>query len=236
LGKMKKAMQQSIAISGGSRGIGRAVAEKFAAHGFTIAVAARGSEELVQLQAYWRLHFPQSRLLVWAADLSTEAGVATFADGIGEALGSSGLLLHNVGSFAVGGIDEAGDPLAALLALNVLAADRLTRRLLPGMRQAGSGHIMTIGSVAVLDMPVGVENYTISKYALQAWHHTLERQLAGTPIRTTLLQPGATYTSSWEGEEVDPAHLLSPRQVAEAVWQAWQAGGSLRELVLRPTL
>ncbi len=212
------------------------MAEKFAAHGFTIAVAARGSEELVQLQAYWRLHFPQSRLLVWAADLSTEAGVATFADGIGEALGSPGLLLHNVGSFAVGGIDEAGDPLAALLALNVLAADRLTRRLLPGMRQAGSGHIMTIGSVAVLDMPVGVENYTISKYALQAWHHTLERQLAGTPIRTTLLQPGATYTSSWEGEEVDPAHLLSPRQVAEAVWQAWQAGGSLRELVLRPTL
>ncbi len=212
------------------------MAEKFAANGFTVAIAARNSEELAQLQAYWRLHFPQSRLLVWAADLSTEAGVATFAEGIGEALGSPGLLLHNVGSFAVGGIEEAGDPLAALLALNVLAADRLTRRLLPGMRQAGSGHIMTIGSVAVLDMPAGVENYTISKYALQAWHHCLERQLSGTPIRTTLLQPGATYTSSWEGEEVDAVQLLSPRQLAEAVWQAWQAGGSLRELILRPTL
>ena len=229
-------MQQSIAISGGSRGIGRAVAEKFASHGFTTAVAARNMDELAQLQAYWRLHFPQSQLLVWPADLSTAAGVNVFAEGIRTALGSPGILLHNVGSFAVGGIDEGGDPLAALLAINVLAADRLTRQLLPAMQQAGGGHIMTIGSVAVLDNPVGVENYSISKHALQAWHQSLERQLSGTPIRTTLLQPGATYTSSWEGEEVDPAQLLRPQQLAEAVWQAWEAGGSLRELVLRPTL
>lgn len=229
-------MQQSIAISGGSRGIGRAVAEKFAGQGFTTAIAARDAAELAQLQVHWRLHFPQSQLLVWPADLSTAAGVNIFAEGVRTALGSPGLLLHNVGSFAVGGIAEGGDPLAALLAINVLAADRLTRQLLPAMRQAGGGHIMTIGSVAVLDNPVGVENYTISKYALQAWHQSLERQLSGTPIRTTLLHPGATYTSSWEGEEIDAAQLLRPQQVAEAVWQAWEAGGSLRELVLRPTL
>lgn len=231
---MEQQLKACAVITGGSRGIGRATAEKLAANGFDIAVSARSSHELEAMQTYWAAHFPDSFLWAGQHDLAEEAGANAFAAEVLQRWAAPALLIHNVAQFAAGGIEAPAQQLMHFLSINVLAADRLTRQLLPAMQAQGSGHIVTIGSVAVFDFPAGVHNYTISKYALQGWHRCLEQQLADSNIHTTIVHPGATYTSSWEGSGVDPATLLSAHDVAEAVWQAWLLKGALREMQLRP--
>jgi|APTNR8051073442_1049403.scaffolds.fasta_scaffold01809_11 short-subunit dehydrogenase len=231
---MEKPPHPCIAITGGARGIGLAIAKKFAAEGFDAAVAARSAADLDAMQQYWRLHFPGQALHTLPADLAQPDGVAQFARLLQQDDCIPSVLVHNVGAFAPGGLDAPPDQLEQFLAINLLAADRLTRHVLPLMRAAGCGHIITIGSVAVYDFPPGVDNYTISKYALAGWHRGLEQQLAHSPLLTTIIHPGATYTSSWEGSGVDPATLLSADAVAEAAWQAWQSRGAIREMQLRP--
>jgi NAD(P)-dependent dehydrogenase (short-subunit alcohol dehydrogenase family) len=231
---MEKPQHPCIAITGGARGIGLAIAKTFAARGFSVAAAARSAADLDAMQQHWRSHFPGQALYTLPTDLAEAEGVAQFARLLQQPPCIPLVLAHNVGAFAPGGLEAPPDQLERFLAINLLAADRLTRHILPLMQAAGQGHIITIGSVAVYDFPPGVDNYSISKYALAGWHRGLEQQLAHSPLHATIIHPGATYTRSWEGSGVDPATLLPAEAVAEAAWQAWQSRGAIREMQLRP--
>ena len=225
-----------IVITGASRGIGRACAEKFAAHGYDILAIARGKEGLAAMGDHWEEHFPDSRLETFSADLCTENGCRATQLFIQARPLEVTALVHNVGSYQAGNLLDKEDPLEQLLHINVLAAHRLSRGIIPGMITRQQGHVITIGSVAASDFGSHMLAYSVSKYALHGWQLALEKELKGSGVRTTLVVPGATLTSAWVGEDYDAKRILAPEQVAEAAWYAFSAPAEteIRRVELRP--
>lgn len=225
-----------IVITGGSKGIGRAVAERCAQAGKNVLAIARGQAALSEMEAAWE-QFPQSKLLTVVADLSTLAGVEKTYQIISDAAITVSALINNLGSFQPGDLlNEERDLLPHLLDVNLLSAHRLTRALLPAMLERGEGHLITVGSVAASDFPEQMAAYTVSKYALHGWHYALAKELGDRPIKLTLIMPGATLTAAWDGYDYNPKSILAPEQVAESVWHALNApaGSRIESLTLRP--
>ena len=228
---------QTIVISGIGRGIGRAIAEAFGQAGWTVFGAARTRNDLENLQAYWQSHAFVGELYLFTADLSTPEGCQQWAASILATVDHLDAVINNVGAFAPGTLlDSSDDQLAYFLQANVLSAHYLSRALLPLLKAGKSAHLLTIGSVATTDWPAAMANYAISKYTLEAWHRALSRELADTVVKCTLLRPGATYTSSWDGVDVDPETLLAPEQIAQLVLRRLTVDAALQieEITIRP--
>lgn len=225
-----------IIITGASRGIGRATAERFAAAGWAVATASRSEARLVEMRAHWRDRFPQSPLLALPADLSTGRGRESFLTTVARHWPRVDILVNNIGAYQPATLLDAPDYLPSLLELNLLAAYACCRTFLPGMRKQGYGHVVTVGSVATRDFPVPAGQYSVSKYALEGLHRALEAELRGSGLRTTLLVPGATHTASWAEEEVSGEALLSPETIAAVIWRSCTQAGKVwtREIVIRP--
>lgn len=227
---------QVIAISGGSRGIGLAIAKQFAEKGWQVAIAARSAAALAQLQQQWQTNeWPP--LLIFAGDLSQAEDCQKWGTFLQQHCTQLAALVNNLGAFAPGSLlDGPVDQLEHFLATNMLSAHYLTRACLPLLKNAPMANILTIGSVATTDWPEALAAYALSKHALEAWHRQLGRELAGTPIRTSLLRPGATFTSSWDGVDIDPTLLLDADRVAAIAVQLILAPANehLEEVCLRP--
>ncbi len=228
----------TIAITGGTKGMGRAIAEFFAERSWQVVVSARGEDSLASMRSFWATHFPASSLVTCAADLSTREGCAAFVEAIQQNAPRLQLLINNVGIFAAGNLrDQPTNILEQFLQLNVLAAHRITTPLLDLLSAAERSHIITIGSVATSDWPAGNNIYSISKYALQGWQKALQQELSGTSTRVSMITPGATQTSSWDGEDIPPGlSLLDPVVIAETVAHLWDTNtsSSVEEIILRP--
>lgn len=232
----KSTPRQVIAISGGSRGIGLAIAKRFAENGWQVAIAARSAAALTQLQEEWEAN-GWSPLLTFAGDLSQAKDCQAWGIYLQEHCSQLDALVHNLGIFAPGTLLEGPDnQLEHFLATNVLSAHYLTRACLPLLKKPAFANILTIGSVASTDWPTELAAYALSKHTLEAWHRQLRKELAETNIRTALLRPGATFTSSWDGIAIDPNLLLDADSVAALAAQLilLPPNEILEEVCLRP--
>ncbi len=145
--------------------------------------------------------------------------------GIVERVGQLDVFHANAGSY-VGGDVHGGDPNAwdRMLNLNVNATFRTIHAVLPHMVERGRGDIIVTSSVAGV-VPVVVEPiYTASKHAVQAFVHTLRRQVMKHGIRVGAVLPGPVVTAlldDWPREKMEDAlargSLMQPEEVAEAV-------------------
>ena len=192
-----------VMVTGASRGIGRACAEVFASAGHPVTAVARSAQGLSELEA----EFPSVVPLV--ADLSWEVPG-----------GDYDVVILNAARFLPGGLlDAERDVFGESWELNVMANHRLTRALLPRMIERGAGHLVVIGSSATEKTEAGMTAYATTKKCLRALYEAWEEELRGTGVRCTLIAPGATLTSSWDGEEPPPRYLL-PEQVAGLVYRS----------------
>ena len=190
-----------ILITGASRGIGRACAERFARAGHEVTAVARTEAELRTLAAA----FPNLQYRI--ADLRTETPGGRYD-----------AVILNAGVYAPGSLlDPARDVFAESWELNVLANHRLARALLPPMIRAGRGHLLVIGSTATDAAAPHMTAYAATKKALRGLWEGWQQDLAGTGVRTALLAPGATVTSSWKNED-PPPHALTASAVAERAY------------------
>lgn len=226
-----------VAISGVGRGIGRAIAHAFGASGWTVFGAARTAADLEELQQYWQEKAFPGKLHLFTADLSTEQACTKWAEAIQSETQHLDALINNVGQFAPGTLLEGPvNQLADFMQINVLSAHYLSRALLPLLKNDKRTFLLTIGSVATTDWPAPMASYALSKYALEGWHRIIRQELAATQISCTLLRPGATYTSSWDGVDVDPSTLLDPGQLAQLVLRRVTTDAELEieEITIRP--
>lgn len=208
------------AITGGASGIGLACARALTGAGARVVLVDRDEAGLRKACAELG---PGAVPL--AVNLLDPGSVATMMPGILEAAGRLDIFHANAGSY-VGGEVIGGDPDAwdRMLNLNVNAAFRTIHAVLPHMVERGSGDIIVTSSVAGF-VPVVVEPvYTASKHAVQAFVHTLRRQVMGHGIRVGAVAPGPVVTallSDWPQEKMDDAlargSLMQPEEVAEAV-------------------
>lgn len=202
-------------VTGGSRGIGRAVAEALAAAGVRLTMLARDAEALARVAG-------ELGARPIPCDVGNEADIDRALHLIGDA---PDILVNNAGLFRPRPLDETSPAaLVAALEVNLVAPFRLVHAIVPRMRARGSGDVVSIGSIADHQPFPGNAAYGASKHALRALHDVMRTELRGTGVRVTLISPGPVDTSLWD--EIDPdaregftprSRMLAPNAVAAAV-------------------
>ena len=230
-------MSHNAVITGATKGIGLALAEYFAAKGFDLALSARTETDLLAVQAQLKEKYPKRTILIQAADFAEADQIAAFIDKVQQTWSTLDVLINNAGIFYQGEmLSEPADHLSQMMQVNVLAPYQLCRAFAPQMKNAGTGHIFNICSVASKKVFPGSGSYATTKFALLGLTKALRQELLDSQVKVTAVLPGATWTASWEGSGISPSRLMAPEDVAKAVWQAWDMPASvvLEELVLRP--
>jgi short-subunit dehydrogenase len=231
----------NIVITGASKGLGKAMAERFAAGGKArqLFLCARTKHELEKTGKELQERFPAVKIYCIDCDVSDKNERAAFAGRVNELSDKTDILVNNAGIYLPGnayGEDEGN--LESLMEINVYSAYHLTRLLLPGMLQAKSGHIFNICSIASLNAYPNGGAYSISKYALYGFSKNLREEMKPYGIKVTHILPGAAYTDSWSGSGIDPRRIMEASDIAEMVYAAAQLSpqACVEEIILRPQL
>ena len=196
--------QRVAVVTGASAGIGEATARTLAAQGFHVVAVARRAERISAL----------------AAELNGTAIVADVTDGatvdaLAAQLPRVDVLVNNAGGAK--GLESVADADLEnwrwMWETNVLGTLRVTRALLPKLVDSGDGLIVTITSVAAMEIYDGGAGYTSAKHAQGALHRTLRGELLGKPVRLTEIAPGAVET------EFSLVRFGGDQQRADAVYE-----------------
>ena len=195
-------------VTGASRGIGLATARVLAAAGARVVMLARTKRELAERAA----EIGAGSIAI-ACDVTDGTAVDTAAEEALRILGRApDVLVNNAGAFTLGQVDrmETAD-FERTVAVNLVAPFHLVRTFLPGMRERGAGHIVTIGSIA--DRMTFPENgaYAASKYGLRALHEVMRAELRGTGVRASLVSPGPVDTPLWDAIDPETRPGFTPR-------------------------
>ncbi|GBQ70995.1 putative short-chain alcohol dehydrogenase [Ameyamaea chiangmaiensis NBRC 103196] len=207
-------------VTGAASGIGLACARSLLAAGARVALA---DIDVARLRALTAELGPASAPVM--VDLMDPHSIGRLVPTVLDLFGQVDVLHANAGSY-VGGPIADGDPDAwdRMLYLNINAAFRCVREVLPHMIGRGTGDIVMTSSVAGLVPVVWEPIYTASKHAVQAFIHTVRRQVAPNGIRVGGVAPGPVITGllkDWPKEKMDEAlaahSLMEPQMVADAV-------------------
>lgn len=231
-------MRKSILVTGGTKGIGRAIIERFANEGFDIMTCSRNEKELASLQADLKSRFSSIEVLTVQADLSKKEDVEKLATAV-KAFAIPDVLVNNTGVFLPGAIhDEPDGNFELMMQTNLFSAYNLTRALVKEMIARKSGHIFSMGSIAGLTAYPNGGSYAVSKWAMLGMTKCLREELKPHQIKVTSILAGATYTSSWEGVDLPVERFMSAEDVAESVWGAYNLSPRtvVEEIIIRPQL
>ncbi len=225
-------------VTGGSSGIGFALAKQFAKHGFDLILAAEdeGLRTCAEQVAALGVRCEAVR-----TDLSEPSGVEHLVQYIREQNRKVDALAINAG-VGVGGVFATGTSLEeelTMIRLNVLSSVHLTKRIVPDMVAAGRGRILFTASVASI-MPAPYEAvYGATKAFILSFSSSLHHELQGTGVTVTAVLPGPTETNFFHRAHMDDTKVGSqkkddPAEVARQAFDALMAGkerevtGSLR--------
>jgi NADP-dependent 3-hydroxy acid dehydrogenase YdfG len=208
-----------IVVTGASRGIGAELARRLAADGARLALIARSRDALTTLADE-----------LGAEPVVCDVGDTTQIERAAERIetlagGAPDVVVNNAGIFSIAAAHKTSvEEFRRTLDVNLVAPFALVRAFLPGMRARGSGHLVTLGSVADRNIFAGNAAYSASKYGLRAMHEVLRAELRGTGVRASLVSPGPVDTDIWD--PIDPdnrpgftprAQMLRAADVAEAI-------------------
>jgi NADP-dependent 3-hydroxy acid dehydrogenase YdfG len=228
-------------VTGASSGIGEATCQALAGAGFHIVAGARRQD---RLQAVARATGGEALAL----DVRELASIEAFVAAVKSRHGRINVLINNAGLAAgLAPVAEGRDEdWVQMLETNVLGLLRMTRACLPLIRQAPSGHIVNLGSVAGFEVYAGGAGYTASKHAVRAVSRTLRLELVGEPIRVTEVAPGMVETEfslvRFKGDARRAAEVyhgvqpLTGADIAECItWAVTRPPHvNIDELVVRP--
>jgi hypothetical protein len=232
-------MRKLIVVTGGTKGIGRAIAERFAEAGFNVAVCARKTEELEKLKEALAKKYPSGKFYTMAADMADKKQVDAFAVFIKQIDQPVDVLVNNAGYFIPGSIaSEQDGALEDMMNANLYSAYYMTRGLIDQMISRKSGHIFNMCSIASIQAYANGGSYAITKFALLGFSKCLREELKPAGIRVTAILPGATRTASWDGVDLPDERFMSAEDVAETVYAAYALSqrSVVEEILIRPQL
>ena len=205
---MGKELEGQIAIvTGGSRGIGRAISAELAAAGASVAVVARSLEGAASVAAH--LAEPGHG---FACDVADPAACRELVAAVGEALGPPGILVNNAGITRDNILPRMKDEeWTQVLDTNVSGAFYLTRAVARGMMKRRAGRIVNISSIVGLTGNRGQTNYAASKAALNAFTKSVAQELAGRGVLANAVAPGFVDTEMTAALPDDARELLLAR-------------------------
>lgn len=193
-------------VTGGSRGIGRAIALACAETGAAVSVCARGAEALEQVRREIAEYGVKAHAA--ACDLADGAAVQRYVEESGAALGGIDILVNNASGFGTSH-DEAG--WAASIDVDLLGTVRAIRAALPFLEQSGAGAIINISSISGLVASARTPPYGAVKAAIIEYTQTEASLLAKKGIRVNCIAPGSIEFpgGSWERRKTDNPQLYN---------------------------
>ncbi len=211
--------ERVVLVTGGNRGIGRAIAERFVADGYTVAVTARSGEG------------PEGTLTV-RADVTDAAALDAAYSEVEQKLGPVGIVVANAGiTKDTLLLRMTEDDFDTVVSTNLGGAFRVVKRAAKGMLRAKWGRVILISSVVGLYGSAGQINYSSSKSALVGFARSLTRELGSRGITANVVAPGFIETDMTAAlpddtqaeyrKNIPAARFGSAEEVAAAV--AWLA-------------
>jgi short-subunit dehydrogenase len=212
-----------VLVTGGSSGIGAALAEALALRGAVVGLCARRQDRLAETLERCREYSPGSRM--WVCDLSDDKAVDGLVERIADEFGSIDILVNNAGipkRRHITALDA--DTVAKVMAINFLSPVRLTLALLPSMLERGFGRIVNISSVAAVLSSPGEAAYDASKAALSSFSEAMAIDLWETGVKVLVVYPGVVDTELFTLPDNDPlvagVEAIPAVEVAGAVIEA----------------
>jgi 3-oxoacyl-[acyl-carrier protein] reductase len=221
-----------VLVTGGGRGIGRAIALEFARHKSRVAIAGRTSAELdAVVEEIDRTGGKGCALQMDVREYgSVEAAVYRAVEFTGGALD---VLVNNAGTFEVRPFPKL-DPgtWKRHIEVNLDGPFFVTREALDALEKSERAHIFNIASIAARVPFEGNVAYCASKYGLRGFSDALRLDLAPKKIRVTTVYPGPTNTRMLDalGKGFDRSRAGSPDDVAKVVWETYHAPGSVDDV------
>ena len=214
-------------ITGGTKGLGRAISTLFLKKGFKVYISARSEE----------LDYQHPNLIMYKADLAIKENITSFAQFITQSEKHIDVLVNNVGVFLPGKLTEEPEGnFEIMLNTNLASTYHLTRALIPHLKSAKQPYIFNICSTASITPYLNGGSYCISKYAQYGLTKVLREELKEYNIRVSAVLPGATLTDSWSGTDLPEQRFINPDSIAQMIYTAYQLPGNvvLEEILIRP--
>lgn len=229
-------MERLAVVTGGTRGIGKAIATRFLEEGFHVIVCSRKESHFTDMQKELS-EGNRSRLEFYRADLGVKSEAEAFGDHV---LGSGRpveVLVNNAGIFHPGEVHEEPDgTLENMINVNLYGPYWLSRKLIPQMMEKGRGHIFNMCSTASIIPYTNGGAYCISKFALLGFSKLLRVELMDKGIRVTAVLPGATWTDSWSSSGMGQERFIKAEDVSELIYSTYKLSPSanVEEILIRP--
>lgn len=211
-------------ISGSTQGIGRAIAARLAECGAAVCINGRDEDKLRDACA-------ELGVDGITADVATAGGAATVL----EALPDVDILVNNLGIFgAQRALEITDDDWRRYFEVNVLAAVRLTRAYLPGMRERGWGRVQYIASDSAVVIPAEMIHYGVSKTALLAVSRGFAKEAAGSGVTVNCVVAGPTHTGGVESFVYELVDRNLPWDEAQREFMRKHRPQSLLQRLIKP--
>jgi NAD(P)-dependent dehydrogenase (short-subunit alcohol dehydrogenase family) len=226
-------MKSVAIISGGSRGIGFAVAQQLIYDGFFVHIIGSNPENVKQAVAQLGADNAQSSL----CDMSSPKEVISLSKNLASLYPQLKILVNNVGTFLPGAMmDEPSGQWEKEWELNVSSAYHLTRGLWSNLKATSRSHVFNMCSIASIVSYSAGGTYAVTKHALLGFSKSLREEGRPYGIRVTSLLPGATLTDSWAGVDLPKERFMSAASVAQVLSLAFQINEDtqMEEVLLRP--
>ena len=239
---MTPAAPPALLVTGGGRGIGRAVALRFAREGWGVALMARSQKELAETAV--AVAKAGGRPFAIEGDVSREADGEAAVKRTEETFGGVDVLVNNAGLFKVKPVHETPTELwRQILETNLSGPFFVTRAVIRGMLARKRGRaIVNVSSEAGKKGFPGSAAYCASKYGLCGFGDAIREELRPAGIRVINVLPGQVDTKAWDGCGLDLDRIglrrdkmMKPEQVADAIAHAVLAEGAVaEEILLKP--
>jgi 3-oxoacyl-[acyl-carrier protein] reductase len=193
-------------ITGGSRGIGRAIAESFAAEGADVSICARKADEVASVVA--ALKSKGGKAYGRAVDVADGAALTAWITSTAGELGGIDALVCNVSALAVG---DTADSWEKSFRTDMMHTVNAVAAAVPFLEKSNSASIVLISSVSGFEVDFAAGSYGAMKAALIHYAKGLSRQLVGKGIRVNCVSPGNTYFDGgiWQSIETNVPDLYS---------------------------
>ncbi|MEM3086497.1 MAG: SDR family oxidoreductase [Halobacteria archaeon] len=216
---------RTVLVTGGGTGIGAATARRLAAAGARVALMGRRPGPLESVAREIRKERRGGRVVAVPGDVSKPAEVQSCVARAEKALGPVDILVNNAAVLITGPVAEQPlEEFRRMMEINYFGPVMMARAVLPGMRRRGSGHIVTVASVAGRKSISGYGAYAATKFAVIGFMDALRQELHGSGIGVSTVLPGAAATPIGDPfAEKSPLARMSvvrPEMVAGAILEA----------------
>jgi NAD(P)-dependent dehydrogenase (short-subunit alcohol dehydrogenase family) len=224
-------------VTGGSRGIGRAIVGELARLGAAVAFCGRDEQKL--RIAAKELEMTDARILAHRADVTREKEIAAFIEIAEKQLGHISILVNNAGTGGggFGAIQEkTEEEWDLVMNTNLKSVFFVSRAVIPGMIRRRGGDIVNISSLAGKNTFAGGGIYCASKWGLQGLSGCMAEDLRAYGIRVSVICPGSVATDFMGRGPKDASKVLTAQDVAHAVGMVVTQGPQsfISEVHLRP--